>query len=447
MDVAHHRLTQARQLRGWSQKDLAEQVLDAGGREHVNVATSKKTVSRWEHGQVPDVVTQELLVKVFNLPEGEHLLAPWPLWLPAPDIPELYYPWTPRGTVEVLADSLRSGRMDRRGFVILSGVTLTTLLHDWLITEPEIVHAVTGSGRRVSTAMIGRIDERIADLQRADDTLGGGDLIGEAEAHLSLVTRLLSESSYTEAQGIRLNTQAADLARMAGWMRFDAGQHAAAQRYFHAALRSAHTSGDRLLGANILAFAAIQQYSVGNPHDADRMVRTAQAAARGRSTPTVDAMLHARQARALAKTGDARRCYHALNQAADCLNEGTSDDDPPWAYWVNRAEVDMLTGSCMLDLGDPARAQQKFTEADTGYGPGYVRTHALYLTRMATAQLQQKDLDRACDSAGQALSLTEHISSTRSTDHIRDFVELLAPYRTEPTARSFLDRARTLLSV
>ncbi|MEU7852785.1 helix-turn-helix transcriptional regulator [Nonomuraea sp. NPDC049141] len=97
MDVAHHRLTQARQLRGWSQRDLAEQVLDAGGREHVNVATSKKTVSRWEHGQVPDIVTQELLVKVFNLPEGEHLLAPWPLWLPAPDIPELYYPWTPRG--------------------------------------------------------------------------------------------------------------------------------------------------------------------------------------------------------------------------------------------------------------------------------------------------------------------------------------------------------------
>src|SRR5437868_4866508 len=191
--------------------------------------------------------------------------------------------------------------MDRRGFVILSGLTLTTLLYDWLTTEPEIVHATIGSGRCVNDALIDRIGERITDLQRADDTLGGGDLIGEAEAHLALVTRLLSETSRTQTQTGRLYAQAADLARMAGWMRFDAGQHAAAQRYFHAALRAAHISGDRLLGANILAFAAIQQYSVGNPHDADTMIRTAQAAVRGRSTPTVDAMLHARRARAPAK--------------------------------------------------------------------------------------------------------------------------------------------------
>ncbi|MDT3398704.1 XRE family transcriptional regulator [Streptomyces sp. B1866] len=346
--------------------------------------------------------------------------------------------------MEVLDEVQRGVAMERRRFLVLTGVPLTALLHSWLTAEPDIAHAVTGEGRRVNASMVDRTDVRIADLRRDDDAHGGGDLVLEAQGLLALVTRLLREARYTEAVGRRLYGQAADLSRMCGWMMFDSGRHAAAQRYFAAGLRAAHSSRDVLLGANVLAFASIQQYSVGQPRDAEAMVRTAQTAVRGRSTPTVDAMLAARQARALAKAGDATGCFRALSRADDLVDQGPSEDDPSWAYWVTRPDIDVLAGSCLLDLGRPADAQQRFAAAHATYEPGYVRTHAMYLSRMATAHLQQGELDAACDFATESLTLLADLNSARSTDQLRDFAKQLAPYRDNPAASDFLDRARTL---
>ncbi|MFC4464652.1 hypothetical protein ACFPH6_08795 [Streptomyces xiangluensis] len=311
----------------------------------------------------------------------------------------------------------------------------------------DIAHAASGQGRRVSAGMVDRIAAQVTDLQRADDTHGGGDLIIEAEAHPSFVTRLLDHGSYTEAQERRLFARAADLSRMAGWMAFDDGRHAAAQLYFAAALRAAHTSGDVLLGANVLPFAAVQHYSVGNPSTPTRWSAPRRAPYEAAPPRPWTRCSPPRQARALAKAGDAPACYRALNRAADLLDEDRRDDDPPWAYWVEQAEIDMLTGSSLLDLGRPAEAQVKFRAADAAYGPGYVRTHALYLTRMATAQLQQRDVDAACGSATQALDLLADINSARSIDHVQTFAKQLLPYQSTPVAREFLERARTAIAL
>ncbi|AEM88721.1 helix-turn-helix domain-containing protein [Streptomyces violaceusniger] len=440
-----HPLVYARRMLGWSQEGLAARIRAAGIRRGTPVATTKKTVYWWERGRKPDELTQALIADVFEISDELREQLPWPYWLPSPQVPELYRPWTAAGTVDALGDVLRSGRMDRREFTILSGVTLTTLLHGFLTAEPAIAHAAAGGGRRISPAMVDHIADQITDLQRADDTHGGGDLVFEAEGLLSLTHHLLQTGSFpAERVKRRLYAQAADLGRMCGWMHFDIGRHAAGQRHFVAALKSASSSEDALLAANVLAFMSIQAYSTGHPDDADAMVRTAQTAVRGRSTPVVDAMLSARQARALAKAGETRDCYQALNRAVAHLERGPRDDDPPWAYWVNQAEIDMLTGSCMLDLGDAAAAQRKFTEADASYGPEYVRTHVLYLTRMATAQLQQRQVDAACASTGQALTLAAGVHSGRSSDHVRDAVKQLIPYRGEPAVHDLLDRAKTV---
>ncbi|NEA58346.1 hypothetical protein G3I60_30390 [Streptomyces sp. SID13666] len=74
-----------------------------------------------------------------------------------------------------------------------------------------------------------------------------------------------------------------------------------------------------------------------NPLDADAMVRTAQTAVRSRSTPLVDAMLCARQARALAKAHDAPGCYApstppktTSTRALAVLSMEVGDSDHGW---------------------------------------------------------------------------------------------------------------------
>lgn len=438
---ARHPLVQVRRDRGWSQQGLADRLCALGATRGVNIATTKRTVSTWENGRhEPDPPAQQLLAVLFGVADGDRAAIPWPEWIPV-ERPDLYAPWTVRSTVAALEGVQRSAHMDRRAFLTITGGTLSAVLHGWLTADPEAAHAVT-RGRRVGSALLTRIEAHILELQHADDALGGGDLLGETDAALALVTHLLGACTYTDAQARRLFAAAADLGRMAAWGRFDVGRHAAAQTCYHAALRAAQTSGDRQLGANTLAFMAIQAYSTGHPRDADNLVRTAQTAVRGNSTPAIDAMLAARRARALSKTGDAGACFRELNRAADLVGDGPGEDDPPWAYWIMRPEILMLTGSCMLDLGDPKRAQELFTEADRTYGDDYTRTHVLYLSRMSTALVQQGKIEAACAHGDHALDLLDEINSGRGLDHVRDTVTLLAPHRNVPAVRDYLDKAR-----
>jgi hypothetical protein len=186
--------------------------------------------------------------------------------------------------------------------------------------------------------------------------------------------------------------------RICGWLHFDQGYQAAAQKYYLTALRASATAGDPGTGANVLAFMAIQAYSVGDPRDAVALGQAAQEQVTRRTTPRVRAILHARTARALSKTpGGKAGCARELTAARDAVAAGPSDDDPAWSYWVTPAEIEMLAGSSALDVGDPC----------------------------------------------QALAQNTDIESARPAGAIAGFRRQLQPYQSVPEARDFLELSRT----
>jgi tetratricopeptide (TPR) repeat protein len=169
---------------------------------------------------------------------------------------------------------------------------------------------------------------------------------------------------------------------------------------------------------------AIQTYSTGNPHDAVGLVRTAQGQAAHHTTPRMKAMLHARTARALSKTNHGQyACARELDLARDAFAQGPHDDDPPFNYWMTAGEIEMLAGSCALDLGEPARALTYFDAAhDADYSVGgYVRDQALFLTRRAEALLALGQVEEACATARDAFEQSGGVDSTRPIGAIADF--------------------------
>jgi hypothetical protein len=110
-----------------------------------------------------------------------------------------------------------------------------------------------------------------------------------------------------------------------------------------------------------MSFLAVQHYTVGDPRNAVNLLTFAEESVTGRSTPRMRAMLAARKARALSKTGDRTAVNRALHQARRLLERGPHDDDPPVLYWVTLAEIEMIAGSAALDLHDPATALRFFT--------------------------------------------------------------------------------------
>lgn len=365
--------------------------------------------------------------------------------VPGPD-GDLGVPWDKRGTLAALTGLLNGGGVDRRTFTAASGAAaLTVLAARWrgaLGSSGPL--AATGT-RQVTPELAAHIGERLDHLRHLDDEQGSGDLARLAEGELALIVRLLRNGTYTDKTGRQLYSLAAEACRQAAWDHFDQDNQPAARSYFETALRASATANDPVTGAYAMSFAAVQCYSTGQPEQAVSLLETAAGSLGRNATPRMRAMLMARSARAVSKTGSIPGCAHLLHQARTALDQGSRPDDPPFLYWVSQGEIEMIAGSSALDLGDPAQAIRCFEAAMAADYRGddqYPRSHAIYLARAAEAHLALHDLDAAMEKAAHAVRCLGGVDSARSSSAITGLRTKLAPHSRARVVQEFLEQTR-----
>lgn len=439
--TARHPLAALRHVKGWSgQRYLIEvnrhhQCLGFGA-----MATNRKKISQWESGLVsPELTAQLAIAALEHIPEEAVHRLGWPDWLllALDDDSLICVPWTLEATRQALIKTASGGTMDRRGFLLATGTTFTSTAATWAslldTSSPGKVYP------RIGMDAIDGLHARLAHLSRLDDMLGSGKLRELASAELNLITGLLTDTTHAPSVERHLYGLAAEACRLCGWLSYDSGRHTAAQRYYLTALRASATADDVLVGANTMAFMAIQHYSVGTPRDAITLTQTARTTLHKRSTPKTLAILHAREARAHAKLHDDTRCASALDAAFTALAT-TSADEPHWTYWINTTEIHMLAGSCALDLDQPRQALHHFTTAHASFDTlSYPAGAAIYLARTAHAHLALGDLDAAAHHATQALRSHTTTDSARGDHTLAALRDDLAPHHAHPAVHDFLD--------
>ncbi|GAA1961653.1 helix-turn-helix domain-containing protein [Kitasatospora viridis] len=347
-------------------------------------------------------------------------------------------PWNRDGVLAVLGELVDGGGVDRRGF-ITAGAALSTSARSWSRVLGARLPGHPASF--VGPALLDHMEDRLDHLRRVDDELGSGEVHKLARSELSLAVKLLKSLRYRGPAADRLYAIAAEAARQAAWSAFDQNRPGIAQRYFDASLRGSAEVGDRIGGAYALSFAAIQCYS--SPGQAGRAVSlldTARTHVKGCGTPRMEAMLAARTARALSKTGAKKGTAHQLHLARTALDKGRREHDPKILYWVDYGEIEMIAGSSALELGDPAEAVRCF-EAGLHARPGaeeFPRSHAIYLARAAEAHLALHDLDAAVAHANRAALCLGVVDSARSASQLQGLRALLAPHDAHTGVREFL---------
>ncbi|MFE9846556.1 XRE family transcriptional regulator [Streptomyces goshikiensis] len=422
-----------------SRPDLARALRTLSAERKCPLGTAPSGVLRWEDGREPEKDTQKLLAELFNI--DRHLVDthPWPLWLEFDPLQQYRdFPWTPKGALDALRDSVGSD-MHRRSF-ILGSTALTASLFAWLTADPAAAGEIT-SGRRIGEAAVTHIERRVRHLRRVDDEDGGGTLIRETEAANEMVADLLAHRSYSLDHGRRLYTAAADLERMRAWAIFDV-HGTCDDRIFKSALHSAHSADDQALGAHILTFWAAAAYNCDRPAEAEAMASAALGAVRGKAAPRVQALVHARRARARSHLGN-ERCWSDLDLAERHLHraeQNRDESEPEWAYWMDLAEFQGSRASTQLVMGRPGDAEATFAAAARAFDGGAVRTHALYLTRQADAQWRQGHHEQACGTAHQALDLIDQISSQRTAGPLKELVATMGSHQNLPAVRDLRER-------
>jgi hypothetical protein len=354
-------------------------------------------------------------------------------------------PWTRAGALDAWAQVMDAGPMgfQRRHFFELTGLTLTTVAYQWL-RDPDRVAACL-AGKRVDHPLMDGFDLLTEARRRMDDTIGGGHLLTSVRDDLQLVLALLNNAAYTEDIGRRLHAVAAELGRLAGWFAYDTDQHAAAQRYWMAALRSAHLSGDRALGANILSFMSLQAARLGNPRDAFALAEAALDVEQA-LTPAVAAHIYGRLAVGAGGMGEELAARRAQDRGFELLARSTPADEPPWIYWYTESAAQHLAGESLLFLARPADAEPHLRRAVSMLDPSYVRDRGLMLLHLATARLGSGAVERACATATEGAGIIRRLDWPRGRHYLAEFRATAAPYATSTTMKEFDAKHRDLLT-
>lgn len=353
------------------------------------------------------------------------------LYVPADD--GLDHPWDARGAVASLREVLEAVGMDRRHFVILTGTGLTAFAHDWLLDPARLAAAV--EGKRADHTVVDDL-ERVAEARRRlDDSLGGGTVFRAVREDLRLVTAILDNSSYTEEVGQRLHAVAAEFARLAGLLAYDSNNEALAQRYYMAGLRAAHSSGNRAVGANILAFMS-KQARDRDPRDAVRLAESALVGAKD-LTPATASWLQARIASSAAHAGDANTADRAEGRMFQLMADIDPAAEPPWIYWWSDAEAHYHAGQSALALNKPRQAETQFRSALARLDPSFPRDRASWFTRLAVARVRLGELDGACSAATEAGGLLRRLDSQHLWTRLGEFRKAVQPYAATAQVKDF----------
>ncbi len=296
--------------------------------------------------------------------------------------------------------------------------------HEWLVADtPVTTH--TSAGRRVDTSLAAELERRVIELRHLDDVIGGIDLFPVVRKELADAHSVVQEASYSDDTGRRLLTVVGELAQLAGWVASDAGQYVEAQRIYLSGVTAARAADEPVLAGQLLSSLSYQAANVADPADAALLARSAVTGAKA-ATPTVRALLLERVAWASARARDrdaARRALDAVDDAYSDRSPGI--EEPEWVYWLDRKEIDVMAGRCLIELGDPMSAEPLLTTAIAGYTPEHAREIALYRTWLAESYARAGMLDAAQNTISRARTAANKVHSARLERRVLEIERLL----------------------
>ncbi|MEV6421729.1 hypothetical protein [Streptomyces sp. NPDC051662] len=124
-------------------------------------------------------------------------------------------------------------------------------------------------------------------------------------------------------------------------------------------------------------------------------------------------------------------------------------DEPGRVWFFGEASLAHETAATLRDLGDLKGAEKQFRHSVRTRRAQFARTHSVTLGYLGAVQIQQGQLEAACDSWGQALDAMSGVQSGRARETVVQMRRALSPFRNRGgSAAVELDaRARAVLGV
>ena len=412
-------LQQQRHEREWSWRRLARELRQRADKRGWRLPSDEdliRMMRRWERGEhKPDERYRELLAEVYD--ES------------APD--------------ELQPESILDD-MQRRPFLQGLGAFIGRAAASAFIEPWERLSRALRQPSRVDRATVTSLASLTVMLEGRESQENPRALLGPVEGHLGNVATLLAGSPPLRPQ---LCSIAGETAALAGWLAFDIENRPAAASYFRVGLEAAKEADDRALGAYLVGSSCVQPAYRERPFARLRRLEGRTFGfARSDASPSTRAWLATLEAEAHALAGDTSKCLRLFDEAEIAMSRAGEEDEarrPRVAFF----DPDRLTGErgvALARLGQPEAAQEILGPALTSLDPSVVKTRPRLLTALATAHVQQGDVDRACELGAEALGIAAQQEVLTNLQDVRKLRLELEPWRNSQAVKDFDERLRAV---
>lgn len=251
-----------------------------------------------------------------------------------------------------------------------------------------------------------RLRNGLDDLMALDDTRGGHESLEQAA--LAGASRALGMQNQAASQRIRqrLFSVAADYTATAAWSALDARHSDRAEQHLSRALYLAGLAQDSVVELRVWnSFAMLAHQRQHFTHAVDS-AQAAQATAISRRDPLFASLAHARTAVGHSNLGDRQAALRSLGHAREALAKADpAEPRPSWMAFYGPAELNAMTAIVRDHIGDAAESEAASHQALSSIPSQFRRNRALATTRLALAQLHQRDVDQACYTAASVFGL------------------------------------------
>jgi transcriptional regulator with XRE-family HTH domain len=285
------------------------------------------------------------------------------------------------------------------------------------------------------------IRRHIREIVALDNRFGGADLVRLSTRFFRTIHKQLGTGTYDPELERDLQSAAAELAEVVGWLAYDAEAHDLTRRMNQESLYFARLAGDKSIELLTLQNSSMHAASQGRPREALQIARSVLEGDYLLS-PRLKALFLTRKARALAQGGD-DRALGLFSEIRSLYHEGVSDDDPAWAWWIDERELAWHEAMIQRDLGMPARAITQFERSVIATPATEIRSQYLHRTYLLQAQVDNATWGDAEQSIQQLLPLSSEVASTRTVVLLRKISSQLSA---DPRVPSALRDQVTLLN-
>ncbi|MFJ2815443.1 MULTISPECIES: transcriptional regulator [unclassified Streptomyces] len=409
---------------GISHAGLAAHVNQAGRARGLALRYEHTAVARWlkgqrPRGQVPDLICEVLATRLHRPVTLDDI------GLGLPGEPSAAHATSLSGFVERATALWRSDEQQRPhvlGAHAVTGTPAVMPVWEWE-NPPEDVDVSRGGQHRVTGVDLEVLSSARAHYEQMYRKTGGIATRTRIVGFLNAEAAPLLRGSYPDGLGRQLHRATGGLVAVAGICAYDSDAHGLAQRYFHQALRLAKASGDRGLGAYVIALLVNQSLFMREFRQSVAFAEAALRAAGKQITPALASDLYAMQAKAYAHLGDSTSALACIRRAETAAGRIRRGHEPDETGYVQPGLINVQVAEALLSLGELAAAGEHAAAAvDT---PAHDRGRVHRLAMLSTIELRQGHADKAGATAVRMAEQARGMESQRLRDRLREVREHL----------------------